>query len=139
MQFKREVEMGKSPVCEGERQQVGRWLTQLKSAGKLPGIIQFAANDLYFGPYSMLWAGKAVRRMLVRLFVENRWIVVASFHDEDVDKMPTLTIFDTHLTTVSYFPERRCLQIGNREFRMVDFTPELTSLVNQLAQGSAKV
>jgi len=133
-----EIKLGRSPACESERQRVSRWITQSKSIR--PGVIQFSANsDQYRSLSTVLFSDRWKLRVLVRLFVEDGWIVVARFEEEDIDTEPTLAILDARSSMIAYSPERKLLQLGNLKFRMVDFTPELTALAQRLQQGRATV
>jgi hypothetical protein len=121
----RAIRLAKSPACESEHKQIGRWISQLTAAPASPGIIQLSAGDF--------WTG----RVIVRLLAENQWIVVATFYKENLARKPRLTIFDANATPMVYSPEQRCLRIGKRKFRKVEFTPESVAPAQQLAQRVA--
>jgi hypothetical protein len=124
----RAIHLTNSSGCTNERERVGRWISDMRSASLPPGLIQFAAGDI-----------KIEARVIIRVLHQDHWLVVASFHNKKLVKMPSLTIFDTHNERISYVAENQRLHIGKREFRKVETTPELTMFVNRLAQENAGI
>jgi hypothetical protein len=118
----RAIRIANSPACLAERETIGRWISQLTSAIELPGIIHFAADDF--------WSDG---RVVVKLLQQDNWLVLASLLKVDPTKMLTLSIFDARSTPISYSREQSRLRIGDRKFRKVESTPELTALTSQLA------
>jgi hypothetical protein len=122
------INLASRPACASERDTVGRWILQLTEESTSPGIIQFSADDS--------WADG---RVIVRLLRQENWIVVATLLEKNPTKLLTLSIFDARCAVIQDSPERKRLRIGDRKFRKVDFTPELTALADQLSQSSATV
>jgi type III secretory pathway component EscS len=119
----RAVWLANLPECVVEHETIRGWSSRLTSESTWPDIVQFAADES--------WTDGTV---VVRLLQKDNWIVLASLLKADPTKILTLSIFDGRTTTISYSQGQRRFRIGDRKFRRVEFTPELTVLANRLAQ-----
>jgi hypothetical protein len=123
LRIARAVWLANLPECVVEHETIRGWMLRLTSESASPDIIQFTADDF--------WTDG---RVIVRVLQQNEWIVVATLLKENPTKMLTLSIFDARSAKVSQSLERSRLRIGDRKFRKVELTPELTALTGRLAQ-----
>jgi hypothetical protein len=137
------VRLGRRPDSDAERQMINQWLSRLSMSGKPPEIVQFSFLRRTPHPQDAYFLGLGIQRWsrtdIVRLLFEDQWIALAVFRDQELNKLIELVIFDARTTAIEYVPEKKRFRIGSRSFDMVEYTPELTTLANQLAHGSAAV